>query len=64
MAFIFVNTIQYTRTLKNNICHSDNWGLPLFLNVDYNPVISHALVNSVGKTHILVVAVDLICCCS
>ena len=57
---IFVNTIQYPRNLKNNICHSKKWGTPLFLHLDTSPVIGHALLNSIGKTHVLVVTVDLI----
>ena len=60
IAFIFVNTIQYPRTLKKNIYHSSKWGPSLFLYLDTNPVTGHALVNSVGKTHVLVVTVDLI----
>ena len=60
IAFIFVNTIQYSRTLKINIYHSNKWGPPLFLHLDTNPVIGHALVHSVDKTHVLVVTVELI----
>ena len=58
--FIFVNTIQYLRTLKNNIYHSNKRGPPLFFHLDTNPVIGHALVCSVDKTHVLVVTADLI----
>ena len=60
IAFIFVNTIQYPRTLKNNIYHSNKWGPPLFFHLDTNPVIGHALVHSVDKTHALAETVDLI----
>ena len=60
MVFIFANTIQYPRTLKNNIYHSNKWGPPLFLHLDTNPVIGHALAHSVDKTHVVVVTVDLI----
>ena len=34
IAFIFVNAIQYPRTLKNNIYHLHKWELPLFLHLD------------------------------
>ena len=34
--------------------------LPLFLHLETNPVIGHALVHSVDKTHVLDVTVDLI----
>ena len=60
IAFIFVNTIQYSRTLTINIYHSNKWGPPLFLHLDTSFVIGHALVHSVDKTHVLVVTVDLI----
>ena len=60
IAFIFVNTIQYPRTLKNNIGHSNKWGPPLFLHLNTNPVIGHAVVHSVDKTHFLDVTLDLI----
>ena len=60
IAFIFVNTIQYPRNLKNNIYHSNKWGLPLFLYLFTSPVTGHALVHSVNKIHVLVVTVDLI----
>ena len=58
--FIFVNKIQYPRTLKNNTCHSNKRGPPLLFHLDTNPVIGHALVHSADKTHALVVTVDLI----
>ena len=54
ITFIFVNTIQYSRPMKNNIYRSSKWEPPLFLHLDTNPVIGHALV------HVLDVTVDLI----
>ena len=60
IAFIFVNSIQYPHTLKNNTYHSNKQGPPLFLHLDTNPVIGHALVHSVDKTNVLDVTVDLI----
>ena len=60
IAFIFVNTIQYPQTLKNNIYHSNKWGPPLFLYLDKYAVIGHVLVHSVDKTHVLDVTVDLV----
>ena len=60
IAFIFVNTMQYPRTLKNNIYHSNKWGLLQFLHLDISPVTGHNLVHSVGKTHVLIVTVNLI----
>ena len=53
IAFIFVNTIQYPRTLKKNIYHLNKRGPPLFFHLDTSPVIGHALVYSVDKTHVL-----------
>ena len=46
--------------MKNNICNSNKWVPPLFLHLDTNPVIGHAVVHSVDKTHILDETVDLI----
>ena len=60
IAFIFVNSMQYPHTLKNNTYHSNKQGPPLFLHLDTNPVIGHALVHSVEKTNVLDVTVDLI----
>ena len=61
IAFIFVNTIQYPRTFKNNIHHSNKLGPPpLFLHLDTNHVIGHVLVHYVEKTYDLDVTVDLI----
>ena len=51
IAFIFLNTIQYPRTLKNNI-HCFIW-IPVLQ-------LATAMVHSVGKTHVLDVTVDLI----
>ena len=60
IAFIFVNTTQYPRILKNNIYHSNERGPPPFFYPDTNPIIGHALVHSVDKTHDLVVTLELI----
>ena len=58
--FIFVNTIQHPHTLKNNIYHSNKQGRPPVFHSDTNPVLGHVLVYSVDKTHVLIVAVELI----
>ena len=58
--FVFVNTIQYPHTLKNNMYHSNDRGRPPFFNWDTNHVLGHVLVYSVGKTHVLVVTGELI----
>ena len=50
----FVNIIQYPRTLKNNIYHSNKRGPPPF----FNNILY--LVHSVDKTHVLVVTMELI----
>ena len=60
IAFIFVNTIQYPCILRNNIYHSNKRGPTPFFHQDTNPLIGHALVHSVDKTHVLVVTVELI----
>ena len=60
MVFIFVNTIQYLHTLKNNFYHSNKPGPPPFFHWNINHVLGHSLVNSVDKTHVLVVTVELI----
>ena len=52
--------IQYPRTLKSNISHSNNCRPPTFFHPDTNTVIRHTLVHSVDKTHVLVVTVELI----
>ena len=59
-AFIFVNTVQYPRTLGNNIHHSNKQEPQSFFHMDTNPVTAHTLVHSVNKTHVLVVTVELI----
>ena len=59
MVFIFSKTIQYPHISKNNICHSNKQGPPSFFHPDSNPVIAHALVHSVEKTHVLVVTLEL-----
>ena len=57
MAFILVNTIQYPRTIKNNIYYSSKQISPPFFHLDTNPVI---LIHSLDKTHVLVITVELI----
>ena len=52
--------MQYPCIFKNNIYHSNKWRPPLFLHLNTNPVIGHALVHSIDKTHVLDVTVDLI----
>ena len=58
--FVFVNTIQYLYTFKNNIYHSNKRGPPRFIHSDTNPVLSYVLVHSVDKTYVLVITVELI----
>ena len=60
VTYILVNTIQYLRTLKNNIYHSNKRGPPPFFHLDTNPVLGHVLVHSVDKANVLVVTVELI----
>ena len=60
IAFIFVNTIQYPRTLNNNIYHSNKPGPPTFFHSYNNPAIGYALVHYFDKIHVLVVTVELI----
>ena len=60
MAFVLVNTMQYPRTLKNNIYHSNKRVPPPFFHSDTNPVFGHVLSHSFDKTHVLVVTVELI----
>ena len=60
IAFILVNTIQYPRTLQNNIYHSNKRVPPPFFHSDTNPVFGHVLIHSFDKTHVLVVTVELI----
>ena len=60
IVFILVNTIQYPCTLKSNIYHSNKRGPPPCFHLDTNPVLGHALIHSVDKTHVLFVTVELI----
>ena len=60
ITFILANAIQYPRTVKNNIYHSNKRGSSLFFYSDTNPVLSHVLVHSVDKNHNLDVTVELI----
>ena len=60
IAFIFDKTIQHSRTLKNNIYHSNKREPLPFFHPDTNPVIGQVLVHFVDKTHALVVTVELI----
>ena len=60
IVFILFNTIQYQRTLKNNIYHSNKRGPPPFFHLDTNPLLGHVLIHYVDKTHVLVVTVELI----
>ena len=60
IAFIFVNTIKYQRTLKKNIYHSNKRGSPPFFHLDTNLVIGYVLGHSLEKSHVLVVTVELI----
>ena len=46
IAFILVNTIQYPRTLQNNIYHSNKRVPPPFFHSDTNPVFGHVLIHS------------------
>ena len=55
--FIFVNTIQYSHTMKKNIYHSNKRRPPPFFHSDTNPVLGHVLVHPLDKTHVLVVTV-------
>ena len=45
--------------LNNNKDHSRKWGPPPFFHSDTNLVLSHVLIHSVDKTHVLVVKVEL-----
>ena len=60
IAFIFLHMIQFPRTLNNNIYYSNKRGPSPFFHPDTNPAISHALVYSVDKTHVLFVTVEFI----
>ena len=46
LTFILVNTIQYPRTLQNNIYHSNKRVPPPFFHSDTNPVFGHVLIHS------------------
>ena len=59
IAFIFVSTIQYPRTLKNTIYHLNNRVPPPFFHSDTNLVLRHVLIHSVDKNHVVVVAVEI-----
>ena len=52
--------MQYPRTLKNNIYHSNKWGPPPFFHSDTNPTIGYALVHYFDKTHVLAIIVEMI----
>ena len=60
IAFTLVNKIQYPWTLKNNIYHSNKRGPPPFFHLDTNLKFGHPLINSVAKTHVLVITVQLV----
>ena len=51
---------EYTPILKNNIDYSRKRGPPPSFNSDANPALGHILPQSVFKTHVLVVTVELI----
>ena len=52
--------MQNPETLKNNIYHSNKRGPPPFFHLDISPVLGHALIHSVDKTHVLTVTAELI----
>ena len=61
IAFIFTNTIQHPRIMKNNIDHSRKGGrAPPFIHLYTSPVPDRVLVHSVDKTHLLLVTVEFI----
>ena len=60
IVFILVNTIQYPRTLKNNIYHSNKRVPPSFFHSYTNLVFGHVMIHPFDKTHVLVVRVELI----
>ena len=51
--------IQYLRTLKNSAYHSNKRAPSPLFHPHTNPAIGHAVIHSVDKTHVLVVAVEL-----
>ena len=56
---MFINMI-HPRILENNIDYWSNRESPLFFHSDANPILSHALVYFVDKTHVVIVTMDLI----
>ena len=60
IAFIFVNMIEYPRTLKSYIYYSNKRRPPPSFHPDTSPVIGHTVVHSVDKTHVLAVTMELI----
>ena len=52
--------IKFPPILKSIIYYSNKRGQSPFFYPDTNPAISHALVHSVDKTHVLVVTVEFI----
>ena len=60
IAFILVSTIQYPRTMKNNIYYSNKREPPPFFLWDTNSVLGHVLIHSVDSTLVLVATVELI----
>ena len=52
--------MQYPRTLKNNIYHSNKWRPPPFFHLGTNPTIGYALVHYFDKTHVLAIIVEMI----
>ena len=56
---LYLNIIQYPRTLKNNIYHSNKRVAPPLFHSVTNPVFGHLLIHSFDKTHLLVVTVEL-----
>ena len=60
IVFILTNSIQYPRTPKSNIYHSNKWVQPPFFHSYTNPVFGHILINYFEKTHVLSGTVELI----
>ena len=60
IAFIFVNTIQHLRILKNRIDHSSEPGPPSFFHPHTKTVLGRILIHFVNKAHVLVATVELI----
>ena len=57
---LYLNIIQYPRTLKNNIYHSSKQVPPPFFHLDVNPVFGQVLIHYFAKTHVVVVTVEMI----